>query len=176
MTQANDKLARFNALWEEDAARELLKCCGSTEWAAKMAALRPFQNLEDLLSAAHSVWWELKPEEWLAAFSQHPKIGERQAVAMAGDGARFGAARWSEDEQSGIRDASKEIMASLELANALYARKVGFIFIVCATGKTSSEMLALLDERLLNGREEEIRIAAGEQARITRLRLKKLLG
>ncbi len=47
---------------------------------------------------------------------------------------------------------------------------------MCASGRSAESMLADLRQRLRNSRGEEIRIAAEEQAKITRLRLQKLLG
>lgn len=166
------ELEYLNSLSREEAQAELLKCCGSLKWAQAMAARRPFQNLHELLETADHLWWELGVTDWLEAFSHHPKIGEKRAAQSVS----AEATRWSEDEQASARNASQETTAALAEANHAYERKFGYIFIVCATGKTSGEMLALLNERIHNHPETELHIAAEEQRRITKLRLKKLLG
>lgn len=164
-------IEHLNTLAPEEAERELLKCCGATNWARRMAEQRPFRDMEHLLSCADRIWWALDPEDWLEAFSHHPKIGERSLAPAQPPEAR----RWSEEEQAGARDASQQTLNALVEANRAYEKKFGHIFIVCATGKSSEEMLALLKERLGNDPDTELRIAAEEQRRITHLRLKKLL-
>ncbi len=164
-------LDRLNSLPAEDARREFLKCCGSTAWAEEMIEQRPFPSVETLKTTSDEVWSSLEEKDWLEAFHSHPKIGEKKAAAPTATEAQM----WSEQEQSGTRDAATETMAELARLNREYEEKFGFIFIVCATGKTSGEMLALLRERLGNTSEQELRIAAAEQAKITELRFNKLL-
>ena len=164
-------VAKLNHLGAEEARAALLACCGSTRWAAEVAALRPFWDVGQLLNIAGRVWRELDREDWLEAFRAHPKIGESKAAADTGEEAR----RWSEGEQSRAREASEGTRAALAHANREYEGRFGFIFIVCATGRTAEEMLGLLRERLGNDPETELRVAAGEQWRITELRLKKFL-
>ena len=172
MTQG---IARLNALSSQEAQAELLKCCGSTNWARRMAQQRPFPTGGDamrrLLDAADRVWWDLGREDWLEAFSRHPRIGEKAAAKDASAETR----RWSEEEQSGTRSAREQVLAALAKANRAYEQRFGYIFIVCATGKSSEEMLALLQQRLQNDPAAELRMAAEEQRRITHLRLQKLL-
>jgi OHCU decarboxylase len=164
-------LESLNALPAEDVAAELLKCCGSRRWAERMAARRPFDSIDELLRTADEIWWGLEARDWLEAFSHHPKIGEKRAApAQSAE-----AARWSEQEQSATASARQATLDALLRANLAYEARFGYIFIVCATGKTTEEMLALLEERLGNDPESELRIAAEEQRRITRLRLGKLL-
>jgi OHCU decarboxylase len=164
-------LERLNSLPREEAEAEFLACCGSTLWARRMAEERPFDDLQGLLAQADAEWWALDAEDWLEAFSRHPKIGEREAARDQGSGARS----WSEQEQAGAKSADEETKRQLMAANREYESKFGYIYIVCATGKTAAEMLSLCSERLGNGREEELRVAAEEQRRITHLRLRKLL-
>jgi len=133
---------------------------------------RPFVNVDELLGKADSIWWSLEPDDWLAAFRSHPKIGERKAAEEVADQARA----WSEAEQSGTRDAAEETAQALSEGNREYEQRFGYIFIVCATGKTAEEMLGILRERLSNDSDKELRVAAEEQRKITRLRLKKLVG
>ncbi|HEX8286054.1 MAG TPA: 2-oxo-4-hydroxy-4-carboxy-5-ureidoimidazoline decarboxylase [Pyrinomonadaceae bacterium] len=162
---------RLNHLGAEEARAALLACCGSARWADEVAALRPFWDVGQLLRLAGRVWRELGPDDWLEAFRAHPRIGERKAEAETGEQSR----QWAEGEQSGARDAASETLAALAEANREYERRFGFIFIVCATGKTAGEMLGLLRSRITNDPETELRVAAGEQWRITELRLKKFM-
>jgi OHCU decarboxylase len=167
----DEALERFNALPRERAAAELLKCCGSTRWAREMSAQRPFQDASALLAAADRVWRGLGREDWLEAFASHPKIGEARAARETGEEAR----RWSEQEQTGARAAPAEVLAQLAEVNRAYERRFSHIYIVCATGKSAAEMLALARQRLANDADTELRVAAEEQRRITRLRLEKML-
>ena len=165
------RLDEFNRLPAEEAESELMKCCGSTRWAREVAGARPFSDMNELLATADRIWWEVDAPDWLEAFSHHPKIGEKKAERTQ----TAEASRWSKEEQSGARDADAETRAALASANQVYFEKFGHIFIVCATGKSSGEMLALLEERMANDPEAELRVSAEEQRRITRLRLQKLL-
>lgn len=164
-------IGKLNRLSAEDARAALLACCGSTRWADALAALRPYWDVGQLLNLGGRVWRELPREDWLEAFRAHPKIGEQKAERETGAAAQ----RWAEGEQSRAREASDETLAALAEANREYEGRFGFIFIVCATGRSAGEMLTLLRERLPNDAETELRVAAGEQWRITELRLKKFL-
>jgi OHCU decarboxylase len=165
------ELNRLNAMPAAEAEVAFLQCCGSSKWAQKMTKKRPHRDLDVLCKAADRVWWSLRREDWLEAFSRHPKIGER-AAAKPSDGH---AQEWSQQEQSAASGARQDVLAELTEANRAYFERFGYIFIVCATGKTSEEMLALLKQRLQNDPNAELRIVAEEQRRITRLRLEKLL-
>jgi OHCU decarboxylase len=171
MERSIDPLQHLNLLSPDEAEHELLKCCGSRKWATQLLAARPYNNLEELISNADRLWWSLDSHDWLEAFHSHPKIGEKKAAAATAAEAQ----KWSEDEQSGIRDSAQQTMEALAALNHAYEKKFGFIFIVCASGKSSDEILAILRQRLGNQREEELRIAAAEQAKITALRLRKLI-
>jgi OHCU decarboxylase len=164
-------LAGLNALPGDEATAALLGCCGSPRWAREMEMRRPFAEMDALLAAASEVWWALDPADWDDAFAAHPRIGERKA-APAQD-AR--AAAWSAQEQSGAMSAGEDAAAALAEGNRAYEQRFGRIYIVCATGKTADQMLEILRQRLGNDDRAEQRVAAGEQAKITRLRLKKLL-
>lgn len=137
-----------------------------------MTSIRPFAGLEDLLAQADNVWRSLGEEDWLEAFRGHPKIGEQKAAAAQTEQAR----NWAKREQSGIESAGAETRAALVKGNQEYEQRFGFIFIVCATGRSSEEMLAMLNSRLQNDPKTELPVAAEEQRKITRLRLEKLLG
>jgi OHCU decarboxylase len=164
MTTAGMRLGELNALPPDQAVPELLRCCGSTRWAREMAARRPFANLEAIGAEADKIWHGLGLEDWLEAFAAHPRIGE------------FSPTHWSSEEQGGVASAPTATRARLDAGNRDYEARFGHVFIVCATGKSADEMLASVDERLTHSREEEWRIAAEEQRKITRVRLAKLLG
>ena len=167
----NLELASLNSLSASRAEEEFSKCCGSKKWAQQMVAARPFKDLDELTAAADRAWWSLGTDDWLEAFHSHPKIGEKKAAAATAVEAQ----RWSEDEQSGLRNSAQQTLAALVELNQAYEEKFGYIFIVCASGKSSEEMLEILRDRLKSSPDEELRIAAGEQAKITELRLRKLL-
>jgi OHCU decarboxylase len=164
-------LAWLNSLSVEEAAKELLQCCGSKRWAGQMAGARPYETVAKLIAHANETWWSLDRDDWLEAFRSHPKIGEKKAA----DSVSVQSKQWSGQEQAGVNTASTETANALATLNHVYEQKFGFIFIICATGKTSAEMLAALRERLEHDESDELPIAAAEQAKITELRLKKLL-
>ena len=168
----------LNLLPPHEVTEELLKCCGSKQWASQLAAEGPFTSAAELLTKAAEVWWSLEPHDWLEAFRSHPKIGEnkRRVSNESKKGDDDTSDRWPEQEQAGVRHAKQETMDSLVELNNQYETKFGYIFIVCATGKSSEEMLAILQDRLENDASIELHIAAAEQAKITELRLNKLLG
>jgi len=170
-TTRDMELNELNSYPGDFAEAEFLKCCGSQNWAHAMSASRPFLRVAELLEAADKVWWSLGEEDWLEAFRAHPKIGEKKAAAAQTEQAQT----WSAQEQIGTQDASVNTMAALAAANKAYEERFGFIFIVCATGKSAAEMLTMLQARLANDRATELRAAAEEQWKITRLRLEKLL-
>ena len=145
----------------------LATCCGTTRWVEAMLERRPFGSRDELLVAARDEWFALTPDNWREAFGHHPKIGDRESLRR-----RFATtAHLSEREQSGVAGASDDVVAALADGNRAYEEKFGYIFIVCATGRTADEMLRMLNERLPNGPADEIKIAAAEQAKITELRL-----
>ena len=135
-----------------------------------MASERPFRMLEDLFEKSETVWFSLSPADWLEAFAAHPQIGSRSVAANASR-----SAEWSSREQAGTADAGIATLNALAEANHLYHEKFGFIFIVCATGRSADEMLQMCRARFGNSLQTEIEIAAREQQRITELRLSKLL-
>jgi 2-oxo-4-hydroxy-4-carboxy-5-ureidoimidazoline decarboxylase len=132
-------------------------------WAQGMLRRQPFGDHNAMHLAADEIWWSLRPEDWLEAFSKHPRIGEPSD------------AKWSSQEQQGMVEADSETTAEVGRLNSEYYTKFGFIFIVCASGKSAYQMLQLMRSRIGNAREQEIRLAAVEQAKITHLRLDKLI-
>jgi OHCU decarboxylase len=162
-------LEEFNALPSPEAELLLLDCCGSARWAATVASRRPYETADALHKAADSVWWKLGREDWLEAFGQHPQIGDKLASGSES------AQRRADHEQSGARVAGDEVKTRLARANRAYFDKFGYIYIVCATGKSAEGMLAILNQRLQNDLASELSVAAEQQRLITRIRLDKLL-
>lgn len=164
-------LHEFNTLPHESLIAELSKCCGARAWVQRMLPFIPADDLVELLEDAESQWWLCNEEDWKEAFTHHPKIGDLDSLKK-----KFAnTAVWASGEQSGVNTATDEILNALAEGNRLYEEKFGYIFIVCASGKSAEEMLGMLNERLKNNPEDEIRIAADEQNKITLLRLEKLL-
>jgi len=160
----------LNSLPPDDAYSALLRCCGSTRWAEQMNARRPFRSEAESIAASTEIEAALDRSDWLEAFAAHPRIGDKATLRK-----KFAStAAWCEGEQTGVGAAAEEVLNKLAAGNDVYEARFGYIFIVCATGKTADEMLAILEARLPNDPETELRIAAGEQAKITRLRLEKL--
>lgn len=160
----------FYSFSEEVRRQELFKCCGSTRWVEKMLRQPVVENLSELHSQAEQVWSECDQSDWKEAFSHHPKIGDIESLTK-----RFATtAQWASGEQASVEYASPEIIEALAAGNQDYEEKFGFIFIVCATGLRAEEMLEMLEYRMYNDPEDEMRIAANEQLKITQLRLQKL--
>ena len=140
-------------------------------WAKMMMTHFPVDDLVELLESAEEVWFECGEVDWKEAFEHHPKIGDVKSLTE-----KFSStAAWASDEQSGLKAASPQTIEALAEGNKQYEEKFGYIFIVCATGLSAEEMLGMLQSRLRNTPAEEIKIAADEQNKITKLRLEKLL-
>ena len=161
----------LNQAETEQAAQLLQQCCTSDSWIARMLEQRPFADADALHSAADAAWQHLEETDYLQAFAGHPKIGDVNSLkAKYADTKQLAAG-----EQASVISANETVISALAAGNAAYEKKFGFIFIVCATGKSAGEMLALLQERLRNSREQELANAAEEQRKIFHLRLEKLL-
>lgn len=154
----------------------LLRCCGSTRWAAMMVAGRPYRSRTHLFGHAEDVWWHLEDRDWHEAFAHHPRIGAAPATfkVRLGQSSSGSSAEWAKNEQSGTRGADEATLERLAEGNRAYEAKFGHVFLICATGLSATEMSAALDQRLGNDAHAELRNAAGEQVKITRLRLAKL--
>ncbi len=164
-------VANFNQFRPEDAVRILEQCCTSKRWIEQLVSSRPFPNREALLRKADDIWRQLEEEDYLEAFSGHPKIGDMKSLKEKYSNTKALAA----DEQSSLVAASESVIINLMQKNEEYEKKFGFIFIVCATGKSAADMLSILLSRLSNSREVELRNASEEQRKIYQLRLEKLL-
>jgi len=157
-------LTEFNGLSDRRAEEELLRCCGSRAWARKVAGFRPFESVRELERTAADIWWSLSETDWREAFGHHPRIGERAT-----------ATGWAREEQAGTTGAAKDVLEQLARRNKDYEDRFGHVFLIYATGKTADEMLAALESRMRNDAKVEARIAAGEQEKITKLRLERLI-
>ena len=159
-------LNELNNLSKEEAGKLLSSCCGSSKWSSLLMKKFPFKDENDLVAAAEHSWYnECAEADWLEAFTHHPKIGDTKSLTE----------KFAGKEQAAVAAASKEIIEALAKTNSDYETKFGFIFIVCATGRSADEMLRLLNDRIKNSKEEELNIAMGEQHKITIIRFKKLL-
>ncbi|MDB5199621.1 MAG: decarboxylase [Chitinophagaceae bacterium] len=165
-------IAEFDHFSTEKKKELLGQCCGSSAWVNKMLTVFPVEDFVELLEAAEEKWDECAEPDWKEAFEHHPKIGDINSLKEKFENT----AGWAAGEQSGVNGATGNILQELSKANEEYQNKFGFIFIVCATGKSAEEMLGMLKSRLNNTAAEEINIAAAEQLKITKLRLEKLLG
>jgi 2-oxo-4-hydroxy-4-carboxy-5-ureidoimidazoline decarboxylase len=164
-------LDELNALPSDRAAEVFRACCGASRWVDAMVARRPFASTDTVVSMADDVWLAMGPDDWHEAFSHHPRIGERAAANPQGERA----ASWSAGEQSSVTDADAAIRAELAEVNREYEARFGFIYIVCASGRSAAQLLEFARRRLANAPDDELRVAAEEQRQITRLRLRKLL-
>lgn len=174
MKPMTSALENLNAATQTDARQTFARCCGASKWAAHMAEMRPYADAESVYQQSEIAFDELGEDDWREAFEHHPRIGDLDALR-----AKFSTLdatkEWAAGEQSETRAASEQTLQALAQGNRDYEDRFGFLFIVCATGKSADEMLALLQVRLPNDADDEWRIAAAEQRKITRLRLEKLL-
>ena len=167
----SDVLARWNGLSSDEAAKEILVCCGSKAWADKMAAQRPIVDEATLLTASDLAWKSLARSDWIEAFRSHPRIGE---TTLPASGLARSAA-WSREEQQGVETENGDLKLALAEANRAYERQFHSIFIICAAGKSAAEILENLRRRLANDDATELHEAAEQQRQIAHLRLKKWL-
>ena len=172
-------LDQFNRLDSAAATELILRCCASACWARRMVEARPYRSLGQLTEAADEHWRAMRRRDFIEAFQGHPKIGRPDSGgAHGGAGDRtagdMAAGDMAAEEQSGVAGASAEVIESLARHNHDYEEKFGFIFIVCATGKSAAQMLELIRERIGNDRAGEIANAAEEQRKITQIRIRKM--
>jgi len=164
-------LEHVNRLPADQTRKMLLDCCGSIAWADQMISRRPFAEDSDLFESAERIWAQLDSKEWLRAIRHHPAIGSNRGNSKQSGTAR----KWSAGEQSAAQNSSSETLAVLDAANQAYKATFGYVFLICATGKSTDEILHSLRERLANDPKTELRVAAEEMRKIIRLRLEKLL-
>lgn len=156
----------FNKFSKAARAKQLMGCCGSSTWVNLLMKQAAFKDEQQLVDAAVNAWYnQCSSTDWLEAFTHHPRIGDIKSFAK----------KFAGKEQASVGAASAKTIKALANVNKDYELKNGFIFIVCATGKSAMEMLSLLEDRLVNTIGEELHIAMGEQLKITILRLQKLI-
>lgn len=163
-------LAAWNDASEDRATDAMLSCCGARRWATAMVAERPIPDVIRLSTSADRIWAMMLEPDWIEAFSCHPRIGVRKASHVIAQ-----SEEWSRQEQSSTITASDQVLNELTKGNALYEQQFGFTYIVCATGKSADEMLAILRRRLESDRISELREAAEQQRQIMQIRLGKWL-
>jgi 2-oxo-4-hydroxy-4-carboxy-5-ureidoimidazoline decarboxylase len=163
-------LDRWNQIDADTAAREILPCCGSHAWAEGLAARRPFSSPQQLFEASDAIWTALDEEAWREAFDSHPRIGQQHARAATAE-----SLAWSSQEQRGAMSQDDAIKLALAEGNRQYEERFGRIFIVCASGRSAAEILALLEQRMQNSAAAEILEAAEQQRQITQIRLRRWL-
>ncbi len=162
---------QLNRLSEDDATASFEQCCGAAQWVERMVYARPYESLAEVIETSDTIWEECDVDDYEEAFTHHPKIGDVESLAK-----KFANTKaWAVGEQKGVESADRTVIEKLAQGNTAYEEKFGYIFIVNATGKSAAEMLAMLEARLKNDPKDEILVAAAEQNKITRLRLKKLL-
>eukprot|EP00656_Telonema_subtile_P043807 TRINITY_DN5010_c0_g1_i1.p1 TRINITY_DN5010_c0_g1~~TRINITY_DN5010_c0_g1_i1.p1 ORF type:complete len:171 (-),score=48.79 TRINITY_DN5010_c0_g1_i1:12-524(-) len=142
----------LNRLSEAALLEELIKCCNSRSWAHRVVATTPYSSLDDLLAKSDASWSAATADDCLEAFEGHPMIGESQLREKFGS-----TAGWASNEQKGVSGASEEVLGRLLDLNQRYKDKFGYIFIICASGKSAEEMAQACEERLGNDPEAELR-------------------
>ena len=170
-SNASEVLSRWNERDAGNAAQEILPCCGCRVWAEKMASRRPIWNQAELLEACDEVCKNLAESDWMESFQSHPRIGELPAASSNGPSS----AAWSDEEQRKVGSATEDVKAALAEGNRAYEQRFHRTFIVCATGKSASEILEILRKRLANDYATEFQEAAEQQRQIAHIRLKKWL-
>ena len=166
----NTVLEAWNKVTEAEALEAMIACCGAKRWADGMVALRPIKSVLELSETADRIWATMLEPDWMEAFACHPRIGERKAAHASAK-----STSWSQQEQSQTSAAAEPVMSLIAAGNALYEHRYGFTYIICATGKSAEEMLAILQRRLSSTREAELREAAEQQRQILQIRLGKWL-
>lgn len=161
-------LASFNELSERDAVQELMACCASPEWARTVAAGRPYPDVDAVVTSAGAALARLSWPEVALALAAHPRIGEPPAGAGR-------EAAWSRREQAGVRQADAPVRQELVAANRAYEERFGHVFLIFASGRTDTEMLAAARQRLGNDEATERAVVRDELAKIVKLRLERLL-
>ncbi len=164
-------LEQLNNLTPEQATHTFMQCCTSSTWVNSMVQARPFTDSSAIKNQADLAWQELAEEDYLEAFEGHPKIGDVNSLR-----AKYANTKeLAGNEQGLVKEANDDVLEVLSQGNSDYEAKFGFIFIVCATGKSAKEMSDLLQARLPNDKATELINAAEEQRKIFHLRIEKLL-
>jgi allantoicase len=165
-----DAAARFLACSSpRELEQRLRTCCAAKRFVSAVSSERPFEDGARLFARTDALVGSFSEPDLFEAMAAHPRIGDRKQGATH-------EARMSRAEQARASAAPEEVKGALAEANRAYEEKFGFVFLIFATGKSAEEILAQARQRLQNTREAELRIAAGELAKIARLRVLKLVG
>jgi 2-oxo-4-hydroxy-4-carboxy-5-ureidoimidazoline decarboxylase len=164
--RAVDRVRWFDALPRATAVAALMTVCHSHRWAEAVADGRPYRNLETVQDAADEIWQHLDAADWREALDGHPRIGEQGGAS----------AEFSRQEQAGMSGAAEDVRVAIAAGNRVYEDRFGHVFLISAAGRAPAEILAELERRLHNPPDVELRVAAEEHRRITRMRLAALLG
>ncbi|SDC32109.1 2-oxo-4-hydroxy-4-carboxy-5-ureidoimidazoline decarboxylase [Mycolicibacterium neoaurum] len=156
-------LANFNSLSERGQMHLLFEVCSSTIWARRVLAAAPFRDTHALYDRADRILAELPDAEIDAALDGHPRIGARADNPS------------SAREQARVADADDSVKATLAQKNREYEQRFGYVYLVCASGRSAEELLDILTDRLANDPDTERRVMRNELAKINRLRLERLL-
>ena len=168
MEQLDDLgLAAYNALPVDRAVEALLACCSSGRWAGMMIEGRPYASADEVYKAADAAMADLTEADIDEALAGHPRIGERPGA---------GHSAWSNREQASVANATDDTLGALAEANRAYEERFGHVYVVCATGKSADELLAILNKRLENDPATERRVVRAELGEINRIRLERMLG
>jgi allantoinase len=158
--------ARFARRSPGEARAALAPCCGSRRWLERLLAGWPYASARTLFAASERAFDTLAASDWDEAFAAHPRIGDLEALRL----------RHAERaEQAGAAAADPATLAALAAGNREYERRFGFVFLVCAAGRSAAELLDALRSRLGNALAAERALAAEEQRKITCRRLARLL-
>ena len=161
----------LNKQSDEQAKHTFMQCCTSSTWVNAMVAARPYTDSMAVKKHADLAWQDLEESDYLEAFEGHPKIGDVSSLR-----AKYANTKeLAGTEQGLVKQANDKVLEVLAQGNNDYEQKFGFIFIVCATGKSAKEMSDLLQARLPNTKAQELRNAAEEQRKIFQLRIDKAL-
>lgn len=164
-------LEQLNRLSEAEATAAFTQCCTAQRWVERMVIDRPFESLAEMMEISDTIWEECDVDDYIEAFLGHPRIGDVESLAKKYANTKA----WASGEQKGVEGADRAVIERLAEGNKNYEEKFGHLFIVCATGKSAAETLDLLEARMPNDPKTEVMVAAAEQNKITRIRLKKLL-
>jgi 2-oxo-4-hydroxy-4-carboxy-5-ureidoimidazoline decarboxylase len=170
-TMGADLLTEFNELPAEAARQALLACCGSSSWAERMRAGRPYSSPQDAIRQSNVIIATMTVTDLAEALAGHPRIGARTETGAGS--AR--SAEWSRQEQALVSAADADTARELAESNLEYERRFGHIYLVCASGRTGKQLLALLRSRLRNDTRTEWQVVRSELQKINEIRLRQLL-
>jgi 2-oxo-4-hydroxy-4-carboxy-5-ureidoimidazoline decarboxylase len=170
-----DLLTQFNELPEAAASVALLACCSSRLWVGSMIAGRPFARPEDAITLSGEIVSAMSAADLAVALAGHPRIGAPPGPEQSAASAQSQSAQWSRQEQALVSAADKQTSRELAVANLEYERRFGHIYLVCASGRTGPELLALLRARLRNDADAEWQVVRSELRQINDIRVRRLL-